>query len=200
MLHDEAFHVTRDPWEEVTDQTDGRIVVPSAPERSSVEESTDEDQLDGGRDDGRERLLARTRRTIARERQLVRRSATKVLELQSADRGLLATAAAILSVNPENLVDLTVAIVTATGKDLQAVSDTKSILDADQLEAGVIATALGRGRLRQVWKLLGGLGVIAGELPSSDAKAAIALVRAIHAGGAENARARIDQAMNLLRK
>jgi hypothetical protein len=51
-----------------------------------------------------------------------------------------------------------------------------------------------------VWKLLAGLGGVTGEMPSSDAKAAIALVKALHAGDSTAIRSRVDDAVDLLRK
>ena len=129
----------------------------------------------------------------------MRKTVAKVLEVQAAEEDLVAVAASILGVNPDNTAELTVSIITANSRDLQVVTDLKTILDADALEAGVTATALGRARLRAVWKLLAGLGGVTGEMPSSDPKAAIALVRALHAGDSAEIRGRVDQAVALLR-
>ena len=192
VMSDEAFVVHNDPWADVTNESDGSI---------NLEEpvSAPEDDVEPEDDDETRRRPNSARRAAAKERALVRRTAAKVLEVQSASPDLVAVAASIVGVNVENTVDLTVAIITANARDLQVVGDLKTILDADSLEAGVTATALGRVRLRGVWNLLAGLSGIAGPMPSSDPKAAIAVVRALHAGDSVAIRGRVDRAVALLR-
>ncbi len=189
-LNDEAYVVHDDPWADVTNADDGSITLTDPP---ATTDEDDEDESDTPK-------KTSPRRNAAKDRALVRKTVAKVLEVQAASADLVAVAASILGVNPDNTGDLTVAIVTANSRDLQVVTDLKTILDADALEAGVTATGLGRARLRAVWKLLAGLGGVAGEMPSSDAKAAIALVKALHAGDSAAIRSRVDAAVDLLRK
>ncbi|MGW8431302.1 hypothetical protein ACWGJ9_09260 [Curtobacterium citreum] len=189
-LNDEAYVVRDDPWAEQTAE-DGSITLTDPP--AAPEEDDEDDEADTPK-------KTSPRRNAAKDRALVRKTVAKVLEVQAAERDLVNVAASILGVNPDNTADLTVAIVTANSRDLQVVTDLKTILDADALEAGVTATGLGRARLRAVWKLLAGLGGVTGEMPSSDAKAAIALVKALHAGDSAAIRLRVDDAVDLLRK
>jgi hypothetical protein len=190
-LTDEAYVVHEDPWADVTNAEDGTITLVDPP--APTDEDDDEDESDTPK-------KTSPRRNAAKDRALVRKTVAKVLEVQNAGADLVNVAASILGVNPENTADLTVAIITANSRDLQVVTDLKTILDADALEAGVTATGLGRARLRAVWKLLAGLGGVTGEMPSSDAKAAIALVKALHAGDSTAIRSRVDDAVDLLRK
>ncbi|WIB65551.1 hypothetical protein [Curtobacterium sp. MCBD17_040] len=194
-MNDEAFTVYDDPWADVTDARDGSITLD---DEKPYEAHDADDHDDDDEEDARRRLTA-PRRAAARERALVRKAVAKVLEVQASEPGLVQVAASILGVNAANTADLTVAIITANARDLQVVNDLKTILDADALEAGVTATALGRARLRAVWKLLAGLDGVSGEMPSSDPKAAIALVRALHAGDSAAIRGRVDAAVALLR-
>lgn len=191
-LTDAAYVVVDDPWADVTNAEDGSITLPDPPA------TADEDDEDDEESDAPKKTSPR--RNAAKDRALVRKTVAKVLEVQASENDLVNVAASILGVNPDNTADLTVAIITANSRDLQVVTDLKTILDADALEAGVTATGLGRARLRAVWKLLAGLGGVTGEMPSSDAKAAIALVKALHAGDSTAIRSRVDDAVDLLRK
>ncbi|WIE80947.1 hypothetical protein [Curtobacterium sp. MCSS17_016] len=191
-LSDEAYVVHDDPWADVTNAEDGSITLADPP-AAADEDDDDDDETDTPK-------KTSPRRNAAKDRALVRKTVAKVLEVQAAEADLVNVAASILGVNPDNTADLTVAVITANSRDLQVVTDLKTILDADALEAGVTATGLGRARLRAVWKLLAGLGGVTGEMPSSDAKAAIALVKALHAGDSTAIRSRVDDAVDLLRK
>ena len=100
-----------------------------------------------------------------------------------------------------DVTELTVAVLTATPKDLLVLTDAASVANADPVEAGIVAAALGRGRLRHVWKLFASIGTVSGDLPASDAKAAIALVHALVDGGVGDLiRSRFNRTAELLRK
>jgi hypothetical protein len=141
----------------------------------------------------------RTASSAGRDRTLIRRTVTKMVELSETDPVLLGRLSAIVG-STGSLADLVVAVMTATSKDTQPVTDARAILDADPFEAGVVATALGRVRLRQVWRFFVELGVVKGEAPASEPKAAIALVRALAASDTDRVRSDIEQALALLKK
>lgn len=131
-----------------------------------------------------------------RQRALIMRTARKTLEIHQADaltKGLLATVVGTSGSADE----IAYAVLSGGAKSIQSAVDALSIIDADVLEAGIHAAALGRARLRSVWRVFAELGVVAGEAPSSDAKAAIALVRALHEGDTGAVRADIDAAVSL---
>lgn len=135
----------------------------------------------------------------ARQRALILRTARKTLELHQADALTRSLLSAILSTTT-GADDLAYAAIIGGAKSIQPAVDALSIIDADALEAGIHAAALGRNRLRAVWRVFGELDVVSGEAPASDAKAAIALVRAIHEGDTTSLRADIEAAIVLTKK
>lgn len=131
-------------------------------------------------------------------RKQVLRSIAKYEELfNTHDLGLLTD---LLRVSSTDVSELTAAVLTASAKDARPLVDAVSILDTDPVEAGVGAVALGRPRLRAAWKLFAAAGLVPVEMPASDAKAAIALVRAIGESDMAAVRARFDRTSTLLRK
>lgn len=142
----------------------------------------------------------RSSSSAASNRSLIRRTASKAQELAGADAEHLELLGVVLSCGT-GLSDLTTTVMTSSAKDAQSLSDALEILDSDQLEAGITAASLGRHRLRQLWKLFGALDVVSGDAPASDAKAAIALVRAVNSGGnADIAREQLESVSSLLKK
>ena len=136
----------------------------------------------------------------ARDRALIRRVANKAEELTRTDPDRLSLIVAVLGGAGSGLADLTTSIMAASSKDTQAFGDAINVIDADPMEAGVIATALGKIRLRTLWRLFVAMNVVAGEAPASEPKAAIALVRAIRANDVDVLRAQIHSALELLKK
>lgn len=131
-------------------------------------------------------------------RTLIRRAIAKFEELyETHDLGLLPP---VFGVNGTDVAELTVAVLSATQKDLRVLADATAVLEADPVEAGVVAAAFGRSRLRHVWKLFAYAGVVSGDLPASDAKAAIALARALHNPDAPGVQHKFDRTTELLRK
>ena len=147
-----------------------------------------------------ETTVARRRsNATAANRSLIRRSIAKFEELyETHDLGLLPV---VFGIPVTDVTELTVAVLTATPKDLLVLTDAASVANADPVEAGIVAAALGRGRLRHVWKLFASIGTVSGDLPASDAKAAIALVHALVDGGVGDLiRSRFNRTAELLRK
>jgi hypothetical protein len=135
----------------------------------------------------------------SRQRALILRAARKTLEIHQTDaltKDLLST---ILNTT-KSADDLAYAAIIGGTKSIQPAADALEILDADALEAGIHAAALGRSRLRAVWQIFKELDVVTGEVPASDAKAAIALVRAISEGDNTALRAELDSAIALAKK
>lgn len=133
------------------------------------------------------------------DRQVARRAGALAVKLARQDETQLAPLAAALSLPPSAAVaEIAAVAVTASAKDLQPLSDFEQVIGADPLEAGVVAAALGRARLKAVWRLVSTLGLIGAEMPSSDAKAAIALVRAVHDHGIEDTRRCLGASLELI--
>lgn len=107
----------------------------------------------------------------------VRRIAVKAAAVAEADQSVREVAATLLAVGT-GIAELTTAIMTAPRTATQPINDLNLIASSDPMEAGVNATALGRPRLKNVWTLLAALGAgPAGNMPGSDAKAAISVAR-----------------------
>ena len=168
------------------------------------EESAPAPQLQSRRDARREERprtpASKPRdRDRERERSLVRKTAAKFQELLGSSEDDRALLGGILAVAPTPH-DLTVAILTANARDIQVAADTLTIIDADVVEAAVEAAALGRPRVKAVWQLLQRAGILAGDMPASDVKAAVALVRGLRDGADPAAfRARIEAAVALIK-
>lgn len=113
-------------------------------------------------------------------RALIRRVANKASELAEAPNARLDKLARLLGCTTD-LADLTFAVMTAPRAAMAPVADLNAIAEADAFSAGIVATALGRNRLKAVWALIRDLGADLPEaIPPSDAKAAMALAPAVH--------------------
>lgn len=114
----------------------------------------------------------------ARERALIRKAFARSAEFEATDPQLVRIASIVLGAG-HSVQDLVVSALTATKSDLQVLADAVAIMDADPVEAGVVAATLD-SRLRQVWRIFAELGVVSADVPASDVKAAIALAKAVH--------------------
>lgn len=110
-------------------------------------------------------------------RAAIRRIATKAQEVTETDERVVALAASILG-SGTGLGEITTAIMAAPRGATAAITDLDLIVTADPLEAGIIATAMGRDRLRAVWGLLNALADSESNLPAAAPKAALAVVKA----------------------
>jgi len=114
-------------------------------------------------------------------RTLVRRSATKLLELAdapAADRELLGSLFGVTDPTAD-IVELTVAVLTADRSSLEPVRALTELSEMDGLEVGITASAMPRPEVRRLWGILRSLDLASGALPAADAKAALALARAV---------------------
>lgn len=139
-----------------------------------------------------------TRRPAARrsERALLRRAAQLALDLHSMeldDRDLFAAILGLSAQTPT--VEIAATAAAATAKDLRAGLDAQNALTLDPIEAGVTIAALGRQRMAAVWRVFSVFSSVSGEMPSSDAKAALTIARAIGDGSAVELRLALDEAM-----
>lgn len=151
--------------------------------------------------DGTGEKVSRTRsrpasRSRGAERGLVRRVATKSVDLAAAaprERELLAS---LLGSGTE-IVELTVAVMTAPRGALSVLGDVKDLAEAGEAERAVLALTMGKPRMKTLWSVLADLGVVSGGIPASDAKAALALSRA---DLNDDARARVERVATLARR
>jgi hypothetical protein len=115
-------------------------------------------------------------------RAVIRRAAAKTIEVLDAAEGTRTLAGTLLGCSADP-VDLATAIMTAPRASGTAVADLEEISVAIKdapWEAGVIATALERGRQKDVWALLYALDAVGTPAPpQAVAKAGLAVVKAI---------------------
>lgn len=171
----------------------------------SLDETVHEANSVGGEQDADEGPVPPSPKATAKappsgsNRALIRRVAGKAAEVNGTDEHTVTVAAHLVS-SSTWLAELTTAIMTAPRSALSAVHDLHTIADSDQMEAGVTAAAMGRGRIKALWSLLSALEATStSSPPASDAKAAIALVRAVFAL-TEDDRAVLSDAQQLLKK
>jgi hypothetical protein len=120
-----------------------------------------------------------TRTKTALNRALVRRVANKAAELTGAPKARKETLAAMLGCGTD-LAELTYTVMTADRSALAPAADLNAIAAEDMFSASIVALSQGRARIRGVWSLLVTLGASVPEaIPASDAKAAIAVAKAI---------------------
>lgn len=110
-----------------------------------------------------------------------RRVAAKALEVWEANDSTRVLAAALTG-STEDVADLTAAIMTAPRGSAGALTDLEEVLEALESapwEAGVIASALDRSRLKSVWAVLYALEAVDTATPPARAdKASLGVVRA----------------------
>ncbi len=114
-------------------------------------------------------------------RPMIRRAVRKTIEVIEADRQVAETAAELLGVDSGNTEAFVTAILTADRRShLQPVTDIRRIRESDLFEMGIVTTALGRERMREIWKLLGHFSLVEGAMPASEPKAALKIASAVN--------------------
>jgi len=129
---------------------------------------------------------------------LVRRIVVKATELTDAPAAQRALLAHLLG-TADSVPELTAAVFTAGRSFTTSTADLRSIGDADPMEAGVAALSLPKPRLKAVWALLVVLRQVKGTPPTADAKAALAVAKAVHAMPKES-QSDLDTALALARR
>jgi len=129
---------------------------------------------------------------------LVRRIVVKATELTDAPAAQRALLAHLLG-TADSVPELTAAVFTAGRSFTTSAVDLRSIGDADPMEAGVAALSLPKPRLKAVWALLVVLHQVKGTPPTSEAKAALAVAKAVHAMPKES-QSDLDTALALARR
>jgi hypothetical protein len=120
-----------------------------------------------------------TRAKTASNKALIRRVANKATELTGAPKARKETLASMLGCSTE-LSDLTFTVMTADRSALAPAADLNAIAAEDPYSASVVALSQGKTRLRGVWGLLTTLNAdVPATIPASDAKAAVAVAKAI---------------------
>lgn len=139
-----------------------------------------------------------TSRGISRAQ--IRRIAAKAEDIIDADSRIVDIAAHLVGAPSTGVADLTTAIMSASRSASQPISDLNAIAEADPMEAGILATALGRPRLKAVWALLAALNAgPKGNMPTADTKAALAAAKAVFALD-DIAKAELETVAALLKK
>lgn len=132
-------------------------------------------------------------------KRLIRGSVAKVLELLEAESSDVNLLSVVLGITNASIGDVAVAVMTAKRADYSSLSDLKTIHAADPMEAGIIAVSLQRGALRGLWTVLASLDLVVSTLPASDAKAGMAVAKAIHTID-QNVLARVERVLFLARR
>lgn len=148
------------------------------------DDEQDELETSGDEDDARSEKPAsgQKSKTKSSNRPLVRRVATKAVEISEADAITRAVLSAVLGTE-DDMVALTTAVMAGSRSSTQSLTDVTGLVEAsDPMVAAVtVMTWEDRSRLKGSWAVLAALGVADGSLPASDAKAAVAITQA--AGG-----------------
>ncbi|ACL42350.1 hypothetical protein Achl_4399 (plasmid) [Pseudarthrobacter chlorophenolicus A6] len=122
-------------------------------------------------------------------RGLFRRVAAKTIEVQGASDTVRALAAAQVG-GSEDVVELVASIMSAGRSSTSPLTDIETIQAAIRDEpwsVGITATALGRARLKSIWTLLHTLGAVGTPAPpASDAKAGLAVAKAVNGLSEDN--------------
>lgn len=152
----------------------------TAPEPGTDELDADEsDEADGAEAGAGKARAAKP----ASSKGAYRRVAAKALEVAGAADATRVLAAALTG-STEDIAELTAAIMTAPRGSAAALTDLEEVLDALESrpwEAGVIASALERGRLKAVWAVLFALEAVdTATLPARADKASLGVVTAAH--------------------
>lgn len=116
-------------------------------------------------------------------RSLFRRVAAKTIEVQEATGTVRALAAAQVG-GADDVVELVASIMSATRGSASPLTDIETIQDGIVSEpwgVGITATSMGRVRLKAIWTLLHTMGIVGTPAPpASDAKAGLAVVKAVN--------------------
>lgn len=167
----------------MTSTTDYLAPTYAAPAAAVDEDDEDLDDLLGEDEDadpapGSAHVSTARGKAGASNKALIRRVANKAAELATAPDARKATLAAMLGCTTE-LSDLTYTVMSSDRSAMAAAADLTAIAEEDNYSAALVATAMGRPRMRAVWALLLTLKAgLPGTVPPSDVKAAIALAKA----------------------
>ncbi|MET4144006.1 hypothetical protein [Arthrobacter sp. UYCo732] len=146
----------------------------------SSENDTAEDDT---ADDASEGAGSKAKASAKPSRSLFRRVAAKTIEVQDATDTVRALAAAQVG-GSDDVVELVASIMSATRSSASPMADIETIRDGIKSEpwgVGITATAMGRVRLKAIWTLLHTLGTVGTPTPpASDAKAGLAVVKAVN--------------------
>lgn len=152
----------------------------------SDDDASDEDET---ADDAGEGAGAKAKASAKPSRGLFRRVAAKTIEVQGASDTVRALAAAQVG-GSDDVVELVASIMSATRSSTSPLTDIETIQEAIKSEpwaVGITATALGRTRLKGIWTLLHTLGAVGTPTPpASDAKAGLAVAKAVNGLTEEN--------------
>ncbi|HLS02556.1 MAG TPA: hypothetical protein VK054_11355 [Beutenbergiaceae bacterium] len=108
------------------------------------------------------------------DRGLIRRVAAKVVEVQEADPTDVEVLAGLLG-GANDPVTVTVGIMTASRADLGPLGDVENFAAMEDMEKAVSVMSMDGRKRGELWKTLAALGVVTGNIPRSDAKAALTL-------------------------
>lgn len=149
--------------------------------------AVDQDSTDEGSDD--DSAGAKAKASAKPSRGLFRRVAAKTIEVQGASDTVRTLAAAQVG-GSDDVVELVASIMSATRSSTSPLTDIETIQKAIKSEpwsVGITATALGRARLKGIWTLLHTLGAVGTPAPpASDAKAGLAVAKAVNGLSEDN--------------
>lgn len=149
----------------------------------TVDEDAEEESADEGGAGAKAKASAKP------SRGLFRRVAAKTIEVQGASGTVRALAAAQVG-GSEDVVELVASIMSAGRSSTSPLTDIETIQAAIRDEpwsVGITATALGRNRLKGIWTLLHTLGAVGTPAPpASDAKAGLAVAKALNGLSEDN--------------
>lgn len=145
---------------------------------------------------GRSKTARPTRVNDRAQRALVRRAAEKAVEITHANPEHRKMLAKLLGID-DDIVAITVAAV--VGSTVAVADDLFSLVDADPMEAGIMAAELAadKARAKALWTLLVSVKAAKGEMPVGSGRAGLAMARAAK-GLDKGVREEINSALALL--
>lgn len=171
------------PAEEILDP-DAAIDAEISGDQEADELEADLDSDENSADEASEGAGAGKGKAAAKpSRSLFRRVAAKTIEVQEATVTVRALAAAQVG-GADDVVELVASIMSATRGSASPLTDIEAIQDGIVSEpwgVGITATSMGRVRLKAIWTLLHTMGIVGTPAPpASDAKAGLAVVKAVN--------------------
>lgn len=155
-------------------------------DHDTTDEGADADDSDDASEGG---AGAKAKASAKPSRGVFRRVAAKTIEVQGASATVRALAAAQVG-GSDDVVELVASIMSATRSSSSPLTDIETIQEAIKSEpwsVGITATALGRARLKGIWTLLHTLGAVGTPAPpASDAKAGLAVAKAVNGLSEDN--------------
>lgn len=169
----------------------------------NVDDGNDDDTADDDEPETHETSpasgSAKTAKRAGPDRALIRRVATKVIDVLNAPVDQRETLVSLLGATSSEPVDLTLAIMTAGRTAMAPVNDLLTVADTDPFEVGIVVMSMEKPRMKAMWALATQLGVIDGTIPAVDAKAAMALAKASRDLTGDH-RATLDAVVTLARR